>query len=139
MKRIFTTLLVAAGIAGPFMASVAAQSNHAVANIPFAFVASGRTLPAGRYDVSQMQPGSTIFTLRDREGHGLFVPFTQNENGNPKQASLTFACYGSQRILAKVTPPNSQTAYSLSQTSIEKSLRHTLGVASMVSVELSAR
>jgi hypothetical protein len=138
MKRILTSLLMAVGITGPFVAHLGAQTNRQVADIPFAFVVCNRTLPAGQYSVTQMRASSPIFTVRDTKGHGVFVQLNQNETGKPYNPSLTFACYGKECVLAKITPPNDSTAYALSQSAVEKNLTHKLGMASMVSIKLKA-
>jgi hypothetical protein len=139
MKRILTSLLMAVGITGPFVAHLAAQTNTAVADIPFAFVISNHTMPAGEYRVSELRYGNPVFVFSDARGHSIIVPLTHSERGNPEKPSVTFACYGKECVLAKVTPPNSQTAYALSQEAIEKNLPHRLGMASMIAIKVSAR
>jgi hypothetical protein len=142
MKRIFTTILMAIGIAGPFVAHLGAQEHQQVAEIPFAFVVGNRTLPAGTYGVSQtssLTGASSVFTLIDGRRHSILVALNTNLAGHPDKPSVTFACYSNQCVLAKVTPPGSATAYGLSTDSIEKKLSHTLGMASMVSIKLAPR
>jgi hypothetical protein len=138
MKRILTTLLVAAATAGPFVAHLTAQDNREVADIPFAFVVSHRTLPAGRYIVSQLHSGSSVFAVADSRSHSVLAQFGKTEQGNPEKPSLTFACYGKECVLAKVTPPGGA-AYTLGQDAIEKSLSHKLGMAALISVKIQAR
>jgi hypothetical protein len=139
MKRMLTTILMAVGITGPFVAHLAAQSHRLVADIPFAFAVDNRTLPAGQYDVYKLNLSSSVFVLRDADGNGIFLQLGIQEDGKPGKPSLTFACYGNDRVLAKITPPDGMTAYALSRTSIEKNLHHTLGMASMVSIKLASR
>ena len=139
MKRIFTTLLMAAGIAVPFVAHVAAQEHTAVADIPFAFVVSQKTLPAGHYKVSQLNSGSSVFLLADDQRHSTIVQLGSLVQGTPDKPSITFACYGKECVLAKITPPDSETAYSLSPASIEKNLPHKLGMAALVSIKVPFR
>jgi hypothetical protein len=139
MKRLLTTLLLTIATSGPFAARMAAQTNQAKAEIPFAFVASNRTLPAGTYTFAQLGASVPVFTLRNTKGHGLLVHLGTNETGKPQDPSLTFACYGKECILARITPPNSEVAYGLSKSSIEKNLPHKMGMASMISIKLKAR
>ena len=139
MKRIFTTLLMAAGIAVPFVAHVAAQEHTAVADIPFAFVVSQKTLPAGHYKVSQLNSGSSVFLLADDQRHSTIVQLGSLVQGTPDKPSITFACYGNECVLAKVTPPGTPNAYALSQSGIEKNLSHKLGMAALVSVKVPVR
>jgi hypothetical protein len=139
MKHILTSLLMAVGItAGPFVAHLGAQENRMVAEIPFAFVASSKTLPAGTYNVTEIKGGSPIFQLTDGNRHSIFAQFGRNEAGKPENPSLTFVCYGKECVLAKVTPPNSPSAFGLSEKYIEKQLTHKVGMASMISVKLKA-
>ena len=139
MKRIITTFLMAVGITGPFVAHVLAQSGTAVADIPFAFIVSHQTMPAGKYTVERISPISPVFALRDGRGSSVMASFSDNETGKPANPSLTFSCYGKECVLAKITPPASETAYSLSPTAVEKSLSHKLGMAALVSVKIPVR
>jgi len=139
MKRIITTFLVAVGITGPFVAHLVAQSGTAVADIPFAFIVSHQTMPAGKYTVERISPISPVFALRDGRGSSVMASFSDNETGKPANPSLTFSCYGKECVLAKITPPASETAYSLSPTAVEKSLSHKLGMAALVSVKIPVR
>jgi hypothetical protein len=138
MKRIFTTILMAVGITGPFVTNLAAQGHGMSADVPFAFVVANRTMPAGHYTLSQVNASGTVFALRT-DGNTTLLQMGNLESGKPDKPSLTFACFGNDRVLAKITPPDSSTAYSLGRNSIEKSLHHTLGMASMVSIKLTAR
>jgi len=139
MKRIITTFLMAVGITGPFVAHLVAQSNAAEAKIPFAFVVAHQTMPAGTYSVTRISAIAPVFTLRDGHGSSIVASFSRNETGKPAEPSLTFACYGKECVLAKITPPDSETAYSLSPASIEKNLPHKLGMAALVSIKVPFR
>jgi hypothetical protein len=138
MKRILVTLLTAVGITGPFVAHLAAQSTAQEAVIPFAFIVSNHTMPAGTYRVSRFNQGAPVFSLRGPSS-SIFVQLPMNEEGKPQNPSLTFACYPKECVLAKITPPDSDTAYALSESSIEKNLSHSLGMASMVAIRLTPR
>jgi hypothetical protein len=139
MKRIFTSLLMAVALTGPFVAHLPAQTNAEVADIPFAFVVSQLTLPAGQYVVSQLHQGSPVFLIADGRHHSALLQLGNIVQGAPEKPSLTFACYGKECVLAKVTPPNSVAAYALGRTAIEKNLSHKLGMAALVSVKIKAR
>ncbi len=139
MKRILTSILVAVGITGPFVLNLGAQNHRMVADIPFTFVANNRTMPAGQYDFSQATASGSTFQLRNAAGKSMLLQLGSREDANPNKASVTFACYGKECVLAKITPPGGGTAYSLGTDSVEKNLHHTLGMASMVSIKLAAR
>jgi hypothetical protein len=69
MKRILLDILMAAGMTAPFVTQLAAQTNAATAEIPFAFVANHVHLPAGTYHVSQpLQATGSVFSLADSRG-----------------------------------------------------------------------
>jgi hypothetical protein len=138
MKRILTSILMAAGIAGPFVPGTAAQDRGMVANIPFTFIANGTTMPAGRYQLTQVGASQAAFALRNAAGRSLFVLLGIREEGKPIKASITFACHDRQCVLAKIAPPDSLTEYSLGRDSVERNLRHTPGMASMVSINLAS-
>jgi len=139
MKRLLTTLLMAVGIAGPFVSHLAAQQHNAVADIPFPFVVSHTTMPAGHYKVSQLDMGSPVFLLADDQRHSTMVQLGKMEQGAPDKPSITFACYGKECVLVKVTPPGTFNAYALSQSGIEKNLSHKLGMSALVSVKVPIR
>jgi hypothetical protein len=139
MKRIFTTLLMAVGITGPLVSHLFAQRQAAVADIPFAFVVSHHTMPAGTYNVTRLTEIAPVFGLRDGHGSSIIANFSSNEPGKPTQPSLTFACSGKECVLAKITPPGSPTAYALSPASVEKNFSHKLGMAALVSVKIPVR
>jgi hypothetical protein len=134
-----TSILMAAGIAGPFVAHLSAQNSRTVADVPFSFVANQTVMPAGRYQLDSIDASGTLFTVRNADGRAAFVAAGMRENGSPDRPHLTFACYGKECVLAKIAPPGSAIAYSLSGRSVEKNLHHTLGVASMVAIKLAAR
>jgi hypothetical protein len=138
MKRIFVTLLAAVGLTGSLAVPLTAQSTPAQAKIPFSFVVSNQTLPAGTYAISRVTPVAPVFVLRG-EGSSVVVNFSQNEDGKPQNPSLTFVCYGNECVLDKIAPPDSTTAYSLSPAALEKNLPHKLGMASMISIKMTGR
>jgi len=134
MKRTLTALMLAFGLGSLFIATPAsAQYNPAVADVPFPFVATGKTMPAGKYNVSQLSGNSPLFTLRSENGT-VMTQLGSREQGNPTHPSLTFARAGSDWVLVKITPPDSQAAYSLGHNPVEKNTH--LRMAAMVSIDL---
>ena len=138
MKRMLTSILMAAGIAGPFVANLSAQDSRTVADVPFAFVANQKVMSPGRYALNRADASGSTFTLRNANGQAVLFTAGIRETGTPDRPHLTFACYGKECVLAKIAPAGSAIAYSLSERSVEKNLHYTLGVASMISIELSA-
>jgi hypothetical protein len=138
MKRILTRILMAAGIAGPFIAHVAAQDHRMIANIPFTFIANETTMPAGRYQLTSDIRESGFFLLRNASGRATFVLLGNREGGKPNEPSITFVCHANECVLAKIASPASLTEYSLGRDSVERTLHNKLGLASMVSIKLAA-
>jgi hypothetical protein len=139
MKRQFTTLVLTAGLSamlGTF--SLSAQDRSETADIPFAFQVQQRTLPAGHYRVDQRNV-SSMFQLYDGDGHSIFLSAGQQQKADPDKPKLTFACYGHDCVLAKISMPGSDVSYGLSQKQIEKNLPHSIGMVSMISVRLTSR
>ncbi len=137
MKRILRSLLMAVGIAGPFVTNLPAQGNNLVADIPFAFVSHNTTLPPGRYSFARMSESSTVFQVRDARGHGDFVMMGVRDKGKP--STVTFACYGKECLLSKITPAGGNLSYTLGKDTVERKLHYKVGFVSMVSVKLMPR
>jgi len=138
MKRILTSILMAAGIVGPFVTHVAAEDDGMIANIPFTFIANETTMPAGRYQLARWGVSGSAFVLQNATGRAIFVSLGNREDSKSNKASITFACHGKRCVLAKIAPPDSSTEYVLGRHSLERNLRHAFGMASMVSIKLAA-
>jgi hypothetical protein len=134
MKRTLTALLMTFGLGSMFVATpISAQNNPATADVPFSFVASGKTLPAGKYNISQTRSGSATFRLEDEKGEAIMTQLGVREDGNPSHPSVTFLRSGGEWVLVKVTPPNSSAAYSVGNSQYKSQNMH---LAAMVSVNL---
>lgn len=132
MKRTLTTFMLAVGMVGVFVATpLSAQSHTGVAEIPFSFVMSGKTLPAGKYNISQFSGNSSLFTVQNADGRALFEDFGARHTGHPNNPSITFKKVEGQWVMYEIAPPNSQTAYSLGEKALAKNRK--LELATMVS------
>jgi hypothetical protein len=139
MTRQLTNTLLTAGLSALLgAAALSAQDRTETANVPFAFHTQQTTLEAGKYRI-QEQNSKGIFQLYAESGRSLFVAMHPVGSSDPNNPKLTFACYGGQCVLAKISMPGTDTAWGPSQSSIEKNLSHKLGVAAMISVPLRAR
>ncbi len=139
MTRQLTNTLLTAGLSALLgAAALSAQDRTEIANIPFAFHTQNTALEAGKYRVNE-QGANGIFQLYAESGRSLFVTTHPAGSSDPNNPKLTFACYGGQCVLAKISMPGSDTEWAQSQSSIEKNLGHKLGVAAMISVPLRAR
>ena len=102
MKRIAAiSLILAAGFltAG----SALAQTNKAVANIPFAFSLHGRTLPAGHYTISTDFNTPNVLRVEDREDsvHIMAIALPGADESK-KDNTLVFHKYGNQYLLTTI-------------------------------------
>ena len=88
------------------MAAGTASAQTLKAEIPFAFEVAGKTLPAGRYDVSQIE--TNVYNLRstDNRNSVLAEPIARQDpqkawriSGKPK---LAFACSGERCRLVEL-------------------------------------
>ncbi len=140
MTRQFTNAFLTAGLSALLGAAVVnAQDLSEKANIPFVFSAQQTTFEAGKYIVHE-QSSSGLFLLRSNDtGHAVLMQMHPGPTADPQNPKLTFACYGHDCTLAKVSMEGSNVTYALPDTAIEKNLRHKLGISSMISVPLKAR
>jgi hypothetical protein len=110
-----------------------------IADVPFAFHASERILPAGEYTLKQTNSRG-LFRVDDSKGHSLFLnaPILQSSKAvNPR---LTFACYGNECVLSQVWMPESTTGFSISDSAMKKQLTRKIGMAAEIrSVRFGAR
>jgi hypothetical protein len=139
MNRISTKLLTLVGVAVACLAPLTAQSRTELADVPFPFTVGNRIMPAGKYTVNQINLSTPVFQITGSDRHSIMTQLGSLESGKLDRPSLTFVCRGGECVLAKVTPPNSDTAYALSEASILRSFHHKIGVSSMISVKLAPR
>ena len=138
MKRIWTRILMAAGTVGPFVAHVAARDHSMIANIPFTFIVNKTVMPAGRYQLTQWDASGSAFELQNATGRTIFVLLGNRGGSKSNKASITFACHGKRCVLAKIAPPDSSTEYLSGRDSVERNLHNAFGMASMISIKLTA-
>jgi hypothetical protein len=140
MKRQLATFFLTAGLSaalGPL--SLSAQSTTtAIAEIPFAFQVQQRTLPAGKYTIDRKSTAG-LFQVFDHEGHSIFLTAPVQVKSDPEEPKLSFACYGSDCVLAKIGMPGGEVGYSLSQSSIERNLHRRVGMTPMISIRLKSK
>ena len=108
MKRFFNITFAIIILAIAFTAGAEAQTSSAqpvIANIPFAFTANNKTLPAGRYTVTVLNPSSDRKALQIRSMNGRFsaIVLTNAVIGNVSDnAKLVFERYDDRYFFAQV-------------------------------------
>jgi hypothetical protein len=111
-------------------APLAAQTVRLKANIPFEFVASQRTLPAGEYSVDSISLSApSIMCIRSEDSHyGVFV--LSSPLGGPGymtrgEARLVFHRYGNQYFLSEVWGGYLHDGLLIPMTKVERALTET--------------
>ena len=104
MTNYLKDLIIAAAALAVSAGAASAQALNA--DIPFAFEAAGKTLPAGRYKVDRI--ATDVYTLTNRSaGYSVFAPAASRHDpqkawklaGQPK---LSFACSGERCALIEL-------------------------------------
>lgn len=114
MKKMLVAVLMAVVVmfAGSSLAS--AQSNAALAKVPFKFIAGGKLLPAGSYRIT-VQPDDPTMLLITSDDHKSAAAFAVTEwAGGPDSAPgvkvhLTFKNFNGQYFLSQVAMPGQDT------------------------------
>ena len=104
MKRNYFRMFVVSLFVASFgVAAQAAEPDQLIVNIPYDFVVSGKTLPAGAYRLSRLSDGNLYeLVIRSVEtGSSVFTLSSEIESvsGKPK---VTLQGSGDQHFLAKV-------------------------------------
>jgi hypothetical protein len=105
MKKYFVRVLPAfLGFAGLAMAAKAQIPDQVVINIPYDFVAAGKTLPAGTYRVNRVSDFNTrelVLSSFENRAAVLVLP-TEVESARADKPSFTFEQVGGQHFLTKI-------------------------------------
>ena len=98
-----------------------------VINVPFDFVAGGKQLPAGRYNVRRVRSDSeTSLLIRSEDGRSTAIVLTQQGEANPSAAALVFRQRGESYFLAEVSMPGAASVRELPKTGAERRLEREL-------------
>lgn len=105
MKRNVVSFLKTALILGALSQTMLAQSDlHLKANIPFAFVADGKTKSPGTYELQQLRP--SVIVLRNISTNSASLLRTsegRREKGTEGRTLLLFNRYGDTYFLTQFT------------------------------------
>jgi hypothetical protein len=117
MKRQLLTLVSAMAlllVAG----SAFGQTISLKANVPFGFIVSGKSLPAGEYAFRYDTPRS-ILSVRNLDSRHTTLVLVVDNGGSPRsaeQSKLVFRQYGNLYFLSQVWQAGSNDWYELSKT-----------------------
>jgi hypothetical protein len=135
MKLQLKSIFLTAGLSALLGSStLSAQSQKAVANIPFAYHVGEQTFSPGKYTIGQTHtPG--IFALQQNEtGHSIFMPVINEGTGKKDAWKLTFSCYAGQCSLSQVWMAGD--SYTLRARPFPRLAKNQLGLVALVSVPL---
>jgi len=104
MKKYARILATIVFIIGCGLAANAEMKNDVIVNLPFNFVVSGTTLPAGTYTVSHSTGnGSGLLKLTNRDkGSGVFVLPMVSESASFDNPHMSFQRVGEERFLSEI-------------------------------------
>ena len=102
-KRVAMLLMMLVGLAG----LLNAQTDGAVkAQVPFAFVANGKTMPAGECTIAIVEHGPKVLMISCGD-HRSFAPAIADESPNAhKKTALVFHQYGDRYFLSSIKREN---------------------------------
>ncbi len=103
----FTAVLTLTCLLGVGVRAHAQDTSGIVVNVPFEFVAGGKTLPAGTYSVGRLAPAihPTLFIDRkDGSASALVLPSVP-DGVSSGHTALSFDRVGDQVFLSKVETP----------------------------------
>jgi hypothetical protein len=117
-KRYASILLTLMCVLGMGVVARAQYRGEVVVTMPFEFVVSGKTLPAGEYRVSRVSDdksaGLTLSSLENRTN--VFVHPIETESARADKPSVSFERVGEQHFLSRI-----QTAYDVYNISVSRS------------------
>jgi hypothetical protein len=140
MKRLIHTLLAIIVLAGAFTVSTQAQTagaQIAVANIPFAFNVGNKTLPAGKYTISVLNPTSDrkVLQIRSNNGRASAMIQTNSVIGNTSDdAKLVFERYGDRYFFAQAQIAGESTSFAALKTSRQRAQKEAVAAGAKQSV-----
>jgi hypothetical protein len=104
MKRHLNNIVLTAGLSVLLGSStLSAQSQKAVANIPFAYHVGEQTFSPGKYTIAKSSSSPSVFALRETDtGHDIFLSVTQHSTGDKDAWNLTFSCYAGECSLSQI-------------------------------------
>jgi hypothetical protein len=92
-------ILVLVGLTGLVNAQM---STMIKAQVPFEFVANGKTMPAGECIIAVMGTGRTVLSISSGKQHDYALPNADESPNASKETALVFHRYGDRYFLAGI-------------------------------------
>jgi hypothetical protein len=104
MKKYARILVAVTFLLGFSVAANAEIRPQIAVTLPFAFVVSGRTFPAGSYTVKRLsqQPFDVLMLTSDKSGTSVFVLPTELEDASDYNPKVSFRKVGDQHFLSAI-------------------------------------
>jgi hypothetical protein len=135
MKRHLHNIVLAAGLSVLLGSStLSAQSQKAVANIPFAYHVGKQTFAPGKYTIGETRTQRLCLLQQNETGHSIFMPVINEDTSQKDASNLTFSCYAGDCSLAQIRM--GREAYNVTAKPTVRLASNRAGVAAMISVPL---
>ena len=121
MKKYIATLLILM-VVGLMGLANAQMSTMVKAQVPFEFVANGKTMPAGECIIAFDVNGRTLLSISSGEQHVFAVPTPDVSPNARKKTALVFHRYGDQYFLTSINREGG-TGYQLPPSRLERELK----------------
>jgi hypothetical protein len=103
MKLLKSTVLFGGLLA--LATSLSAESAMVNVNVPFAFVAGGKVLPAGSYTIEEPSTGGVLLIRGTEANSSAMIIAVNGGPSNASHAGVTFSRRGSMVVLSTVSVP----------------------------------
>ena len=128
MKKFFSMLVIGSVLTLLVAGTMRAQEPGTVirASIPFDFIVRGRTLPAGKYEITRISDepvGLLIRSLDDKRDKAVFETEPVYMRKLARNDELVFHRYGESYFLSEVVTGGEQTAQQLKPSPAEREMR----------------
>ena len=127
-KKVFSAVLTCGLLAGVTAATAYAQMPGTAlrATIPFDFSVRGKILPAGEYEITQINDspeGLVIRNVNDKHDHVMFETESVEPRTIPTRDEIVFHRYGDSYFLSEVLTAGEETGRELAPSRAERQLR----------------
>src|SRR5215470_11003776 len=119
MKRNYVRMFVVSFGAAVLAAASHADSDRLVVDVPYDFVVNGKTLPAGKYNVSRSTDNNPrVLSISGVENHASAVALsTDMEQARNSRPGITLRRTGEQTVLTKIQTGEQVFTFPVAQTS----------------------
>lgn len=118
-KQVAMLLMTVVGLAGLLNAQ---RSTTVKAQVPFAFVTNGKTMPAGECAIAVLVNGRTLLSINSGKQHAYAFPIADQSPNAPKKTVIVFHQYGDRYFLTGIQRERGM-GYQLPASKLERELQ----------------